>query len=309
MKSHIRPDGIRIFDRDTGMNMLLENHEIKKKPKFNRIPPMISWGLTNRCNLSCDYCYSASGAHPREGQPKDFYSYNDVMEGLKAFDKLGFLEVAFGGGEPLMFPKFGDILINGYRETKLALNFTTNGALFTDDFLKEIKPYVGQIRLSYHKQMTFWESVEMLGRTKSRWGANILLYNNYDEIPEIAKRLKKNGCRDILLLGFKNYGRGKECNVETDVEKTKELINNLKKTIRVCVDTCLSCKLGDVSFLDIRQNPNYCGAGIELVSLTYDGYMKPCSFANEKVYLGKDWNALNNLVKRWYNENMVWFCQ
>lgn len=103
----------------------------------------ISFFLTNRCNLKCEYCYN---------EKKDFQSltYNNAIRALELYFNIltkdsKYLWVTFTGGEPLIesnllfkIVKYSNILAKK-RNKIVKYNLTTNGTLINHLILKEIK--------------------------------------------------------------------------------------------------------------------------------------------------------------------------
>jgi Molybdenum cofactor biosynthesis enzyme len=75
-------------------------------------------GLTNLCNLDCDYCLRVA-----ETQHLDFDLLHEVLRQARDY---GVTAVTYTGGEVLLHPRFQDVL----RRTAalgLAYSFVTNG--------------------------------------------------------------------------------------------------------------------------------------------------------------------------------------
>jgi MoaA/NifB/PqqE/SkfB family radical SAM enzyme len=90
---------------------------------FNvRLPLIVSWAVTNRCNLSCLYCGRWKSS-PRELDTPAIFS---IIDELKS---AGTRLVSFTGGEPLLREDIGEII--GYCLKKgLLVNINSNGTLF-----------------------------------------------------------------------------------------------------------------------------------------------------------------------------------
>ena len=133
------PSGLHIFDRTTGLNVLLD--EVKVPEAFwSRAPRHISVALTNACELSCPYCYA-----PKKPAALNF---NRLAEWLTELDDHGCLGVGFGGGEPTLHPRFADICQYAAKSTGLAVTFTTHGHTLNDHLLDTLKGNVNFVRVS-----------------------------------------------------------------------------------------------------------------------------------------------------------------
>jgi len=138
-KIRIDPSGLLIFNRRTGLNVLLE--EIRApKHLWARAPRQVSFALTNACDLACPYCYA-----PKVPAALDL---GKVTAWLKELDSNGCLGVGFGGGEPTMYRYFAEVCKYAAKETALAVTFTTHAHLVDTTLAKKIEGNVHFIRLS-----------------------------------------------------------------------------------------------------------------------------------------------------------------
>ena len=133
------PHGVHIFDRSTGVNVLLDEVDVPEAV-WARAPRHISVALTNACELSCHYCYA-----PKRPSALDF----DRLTGwLTELDDNGCLGVGFGGGEPTLYRRFAEICRYATRKTGLAVTFTTHGHNLTENLIATLHGNVHFVRLS-----------------------------------------------------------------------------------------------------------------------------------------------------------------
>jgi sulfatase maturation enzyme AslB (radical SAM superfamily) len=156
-------DGKLLFERNTGLNVLLEGDEVAH---LRRVAPRtLLVAVTNHCNLACPFCY-------RDLRSASEWTYASLLSFCQQADEWGVLEVTFGGGEPLIFPRWQSFILDLYRTTGLCINFTTNGMLLTEDFLTAVDGRYGQIRLSTYQDNGWEETVRLLVRCNARFGIN-----------------------------------------------------------------------------------------------------------------------------------------
>lgn len=139
---------------------------------------------------------------------------------LQDLDARGTLEVAFGGGEPLVFKGFVDLVRRLYRETKLAVSLTTNGTRLDEAAVQALGPVVGQMRLSVYDNVEHVPIVERLVKHHVRFGVNWLV--TPDRVAQVATfvlDLAAAGCRDILLLSYNGQNQA----LHLHAAQTKEL--------------------------------------------------------------------------------------
>ena len=206
------PSGIHIFDRRTGVNILLDEVKVPEAA-WSLAPRHISVALTNACELSCPYCYA-----PKRPAALDF----DRLAGwLTELDDKGCLGVGFGGGEPTLYRKFAEICQYAARRTGLAVTFTTHGHNFTENLIATLHGNVHFVRLSMDGVGTTYETLRgrpfsslldriRLASTLAPVGINYLVNNrtvaDLDRAIEIAIDV---GAAEFLLLPEQSVnGRG-----------------------------------------------------------------------------------------------------
>ena len=133
------PHGIQLFDRMTGLNVLLE--EIRVPPHlWSRAPRQVSVALTNACDLACPYCYAPKN--------RAVLNFERVFTWLRELDKNGCLGVGFGGGEPTLYRRFVELCQHVARMTELAVTFTTHAHHLNDALLSSLAGNVHFVRIS-----------------------------------------------------------------------------------------------------------------------------------------------------------------
>ncbi len=94
-----------------------------------KVPLMVTWCITYRCNLKCNYC----GAWRRNAGE---LNTSQVYEIIDELEKLGAKFIKFSGGEPLLRDDIGEI-ISYCRKRGLIVLLNSNGTLVCEK-LKEI---------------------------------------------------------------------------------------------------------------------------------------------------------------------------
>ena len=93
--------GLLRFERDTGTNVLVRSEATRALRR--QAPRSLQIGLLTPCNLACSFCY-------RDAAAPSFLTREFLLELLEQAAAWGVLEVAFGGGEPLLFKGFIELL-------------------------------------------------------------------------------------------------------------------------------------------------------------------------------------------------------
>jgi hypothetical protein len=259
-----------LFERDHGLNLLMEGDETAH---LRRIAPRtLLIAVTNACNLTCAFCY-------RDLQNRSLWRYETLLEFCQQADEWGVLEVAFGGGDPTLFPRWDEFINELYATTRLAINFTTNGILLTDEFLQQTHGKYGQIRLSLYDDNDWRNTIKKLVSNNARFGINWLI------TPEVLPKIETQfiellalGVRDFLLLTYK--GEDAALHLRGDslaafgafVNKAYQQLGN---QITLKLDKCLGDALPEVPRLFTHED---CGAADEFLSITSDKHVKGCSF-------------------------------
>jgi MoaA/NifB/PqqE/SkfB family radical SAM enzyme len=139
MKTRAGPCGLHLFDRISGLNILLDEICIPEE-SWALAPRFVSIALTNSCDLACPYCYA----------PKIPARLNleRVITWLSELDAHGCLGVGFGGGEPTLYAHLVDLCRYGAQETQLAITFTTHAHHLDDTLVQSLAGSVHFLRVS-----------------------------------------------------------------------------------------------------------------------------------------------------------------
>lgn len=138
-KIRYSPSGIHLFNRVSGINILLD--EIKPRPSsWAKAPRQVSIALSNECDFSCPHCFA----------PKIPASLNIdlLLSWLRELDTNGCLGIGFGGGEPTLYHHLVDLCSYAAANTSLAITFTTHGHNLSEKLLASLKGNVHFIRVS-----------------------------------------------------------------------------------------------------------------------------------------------------------------
>lgn len=259
-----------LFERDTGLNILLEGEETAH---LRRVAPRtLLVAVTNICNLKCHFCY-------RDLKSPSEWTYDSLFEFCKQANEWGVLEMAFGGGEPLLFPEFTRLIHRLYTDTTLATNFTTNGMHLTDTFLQSIAGKYGNIRLSIYDTNHYEDTIRKLVANGARFGINWMI--TPDDLPTIEYkflRLLELGVRDFLLLSYKgmdsrlHFSQAHYAQFADFIQRMYQSLNGLAQ---IKLDVCWGHSLPDIPRLFMQED---CGALDDFISITSDKQLKPCSF-------------------------------
>jgi hypothetical protein len=271
---HLPLDGkLLLFDRATGANRLIEGGPAAGLRQV--APRVLQVSLTNVCNKRCEFCY-------RPLEARSTWSFEEMLELGQVAARWGVLELAFGGGEPTLFPRFDELLRRLWDETSICPNFTTNGLRLDRDLLRAIDGAYGQLQLSVYDEDDTFGIIDLLVSERARFGLNYLV------TPARARRLEKDllrfmarGVRDVLLLSYK--GQDRSLHLSRDelriLDETLARIHPvLSPELALKVDVCWGSRLALTPRLFESGD---CGAGRLFCSISSDRRMLACSFADE----------------------------
>jgi hypothetical protein len=198
-----------IFDRGDGtkIRFSFDKPNTKREVTKASVPELVDLKITDHCPFGCDFCYQGS---THEGKHADASLLNTLAFILGR--DMHVFEVAIGGGEPTLHPKFVEIL-SSFRHYGVVPNFTTKNLAWLRDpaVWPKVMENIGGFAYSVEKV----EDVKKL--------ATLLELNNIDprmasvqyvmgvsslyELEAIIRAAAEARLR-VTLLGYKITGRG-----------------------------------------------------------------------------------------------------
>lgn len=202
VKCRSGPDGLHLFDRRTGLNVLLDEVDVQEA-HWARAPRQVSIALTNACELDCPFCYA-----PKSAGVLDAARLCAWIDELAA----GCLGVGFGGGEPTLFRRLPEVCRHVAERTALAVTMTTHGHRFNPQLVDALAGRVNFVRVSVDGVGTTYETLrnrpfpELLRRLALiggafRFGLNCVV--NASTLPDlgaVADLAASVGAAELLLL-------------------------------------------------------------------------------------------------------------
>lgn len=138
----IRGNVVRFIERMVNVGIVHVNQYVAREfidPSEDIHPENVYFSNTERCNLSCVYCYNAE-SRKRFGSFREEMTTAETITALDRFREFGASAVAFCGGEPMMRSDFLQIAryVKG-RGLRVAL--VTNGTYITE----KLAPVVAEL--------------------------------------------------------------------------------------------------------------------------------------------------------------------
>ncbi len=266
-------DGALLFFQPaTGRSLRVENERTLGLRR--QAPRVAMFGITNRCNLRCEFCSRDTGR-------PNVWTVETAAGALRGLAAAGTLEVAFGGGEPFTFRGFFELLSELYRTTRLALHVTTNGTLLDARSFAPFRGLLGQVRVSIYDDARWLVGARTLSDAGQLWGANLLVDEAIcSSLPALLAELAALGCHDVSLLSYVGANPSLQLSVA-----------GRARLAAIISDAPLPCRLS-VCFGDGVPVPRLfagmddtgdCGAGYDFLSITSDQQVQSCSFQNTSL--------------------------
>ncbi|MCK4667533.1 radical SAM protein [Candidatus Dependentiae bacterium] len=187
------------------------NEKLRRKyliPKSTRLPRVVVWENTNRCNLECKICY-------RFGKKIDFVEFdNDYFEEklIPIINKIEQLELSVSG-EPFLYSGWNR-LKEVFSDSKTRISSYTNGTTLTDNNVEFISEHFSEIHISldgfseniYNSiragaefKKIYENILKLIKKTKEKRSKLkividfVIMHSNYTEFLEILKDLGSKG--------------------------------------------------------------------------------------------------------------------
>lgn len=228
------------FNKQTILNLLktIGQNGLKLPFRFDG-PLLIVWNYTNVCNLRCRYCYQSAGR-----PDKNELSFEEKIKLINMMIDANTSYVAFSGGEPLMGPRFWDVL--SYACKYLHVTIATNGTLLEDKRLVDRIADCGVKNIFVSLDGATAESHDYI-RGEGNFARtirgienlvcnqhlhvginNVVTKRNFREVPALLELAKELGVNSYNHYNFIPTGRGKDA-FEQDLtaEQREELLNLL----------------------------------------------------------------------------------
>lgn len=215
--------------------------------------------ISSICNLNCIYCEGNSGYRKAKmGAMEDFrktelkkgnISYEDLIEILKIFRKVGFNGITLTGGEPLLNKDWDKIIEAAYELGFERNEITTNGILLGKYFKekKKLPKGLSLIKISFDTidENDFFyktgggdlkkviEAVKIVSPHITVRANKVMLREDIKYIKEYIDFCKKIGFKEIILLDLVIYpNRNEKKDIKFFKEQYvpyEELLEELKK--------------------------------------------------------------------------------
>lgn len=297
-----------LFNQDDGTKVRLrvEDPANGEAPKKSPLPELADVKITDRCayEKDCGFCYMGSTTKGVEGDP------TEVMNTLFALAQMGVFEIAFGGGEPTLWPHMEETM-RLVRSMGMVPNFTTKNYTI----LKGNSPLLnlaGAVAFSVNDVPGWTKFTKAYDQTTWHNARKVTL----QIIPEIVSTplmeeilawCAKNDVR-LTLLGYKTTGRGNlfDGRIHREDGFWIPLTASHGTDLRLAIDTVLAEKSQEQ--LKEAGVPDWCYHTVEGKSSLYvdavTGHVGPSSYCTPeertKLDMSKDVQTIESAIRGAY---------
>ena len=302
MKMRSGPDGIHLFSRDTGLNILLSEY-IPAKRNWSFSPRQVSIALTNSCNLSCPHCYAPKHRAKLEKEL--------VKEWILELDKANCFGIGFGGGEPTLYPDLIEICEFSNSKTDLAVTMTTHGLNLTESMVDSLRGRINFIRVSMDgvgqtyegirkKSFDYFISKIRLLSGKIPFGINYVVNNKtVSDLNKAALMIEEWGASELLLLPEEDVGRGRKID-DQSLNDLKQWLSKYTGALKLTVSASYEEQLCTVN--PLKKEPQE----LAYAHIDASGYIRKSSFDTYGVPISsKGVMAAFRKLLEGKNENLV----
>ena len=213
-------------------NILSIGIQVIKSKLFNKkIPLVVGWAITNRCNYHCKYC----GRWKKKEKELSTQQVFSIIDELK---QLGCKSIVFTGGEPLLRDDIV-LIVNYCKEKDLTVGINSNGSLFKER-INEIKK-IDILTLSLDGPEEIQDKLRAKGSYKKVIEAIKTAKNNNINVSltTVVSKLNLGHLEDILKIAEKYdilvyfqpvsmiYGYNEQKELKCNPNKYKKLIDEL----------------------------------------------------------------------------------
>lgn len=294
-KVRLGPDGVHIFDRDTGTNVLL-NEIVPPRDRWTFSPRQVSIALTNACDLECTHCYAS-----KMSARLDFESLKQWMLDL---DSAGCFGVGFGGGEPMLYPKITELCEFGRTYTNLAITMTSHGHRLNTPLVEALKSSVNFLRISmdgvhhtYEKirGRSFPSLLEKLSliQRKIPFGINYVVNEaTITDLTKAAEIAEEFHAKELLLLPEAAHGRGNSVTQQT-LTQLSDWIASYRGSLQLSISSAHSELVKNQYPLPSESEE------IAFAHIDANGILKRCSFDRDGQIISEKgvMHAFNKLIE------------
>lgn len=214
-----------VFNQNTGAILRMSFDPQAPEIQQASVPEIVDLCITTKCNTACPWCFMDSKKEGQDVSDNDIYSIINVLRKNKVF------EVAIGGGEPTLHPKFFNNL-STFVYDGIIPNFSTRSTEWMNDPAKvgKVIENVGNFAFSVSTGKQLLDVYALAAKV----GLNGKLAFHYIlGTGELDAILYAASIRNVpvTLLGFKSNGRGACFLEKMSAQQKKEMMGGWLDTV------------------------------------------------------------------------------
>jgi hypothetical protein len=237
-----------LFSRDSGAKIRLsfESPASQREVTKASAPELVDLKITDHCPYGCAFCYQGS---THAGKHADLKM---ISQAAHALARMKVFEVAIGGGEPTLHPKFVEIL-EEFRSYGVLPNFTTKSLAWLRDasVWPRITKVIGGFAYSVDKAEDVRKLASLLEANSINDGLASVQYvmgsSPLYVLGQVVRECAHSNIR-LTLLGYKTTGRGSSFKPEKYDGWLDEIVRLRDKErvyVNIGVDTALAAESKD----------------------------------------------------------------
>lgn len=248
---------------------------------------LVLWELTGFCNLACKHC--CTGSSPKVSR-KDDLSTDAALAALNELHAANVRELYLTGGEPLARKDFIDLLNAAGATKDLAVYVATNGTFIQDRHVAAFhSAAVRTVTISVDGyNADTHDAIRGPGAfAKTELGirrcveadlairlSHMITPKNYQSIPNFCEFAVRAGVKSVALHTIIPAGTARQ---STDLVASSSMTDTIQETIAAAAQQYRSA-LEIQHGLDGSDNPRHCIAGEQLLHISPNGDVSPCSW-------------------------------
>lgn len=262
---------------------------------FNPHAPLKAYfDLSYKCNFNCLHCITSS--HPHHDTSKEL-STGRILDMVDELANIGTLEVAIGGGEPLLHKHYLQIF-KSITRTGMNLTITTNGSLAGEniaDELSDVSPL--DVRVSFDGGPELHDSIRGNGAYKKAMRGLLNLITAHvpatarltlssggdDELHRLFDDLADIGVKKTKVALTKPIGRatdqGRHLVRAIESAKTSQWLMKLGMERGMLIELSsedFAAPILPIMDSKLRVQAPHCGAGFETAYISATGRVTAC---------------------------------
>jgi len=290
------------MSKQTEQTVLALSNIIDKRDKLKEQHPLtyLFWESTLRCNLDCLHCGSdCVKDNSSKAKELDIEIIKKELIDIAKYYNPQNITFAIIGGEPLVRE---DIIEVGAFSAELGYNWgiTTNGMLLSDAKIAQLKeanlrtisvsldglePHHDTLRNHKGSYKIVTKGIKRLLADRFFRAFDIICCVNklnIDHLDEFVEKLIEMEVPRVRFTPIFSHGRASENNhLMLENKEVRKLLQFIKE-YRISGDKRIEVKLSEEGYYgaefecQIRDGLHYCGSGIQIGSILYDGKVTGC---------------------------------